>query len=99
MKNAKKVATVGKASEDDKSTDKFGADFKSFYIFPDEFLCLVCNARNRHASLSRYTRPNFDLRKTYKSNICDNVQYYLYNDSVSELKADPFPVNRLREQL
>ena len=27
------------------------------------------------------------------------MQYYLYNVSVSELKADPFPVNRLREQL
>ena len=38
-------------------------EFKDFYIFPHEYLCLVANSQDRQANLTSIKRPIFQTKK------------------------------------
>jgi hypothetical protein len=44
-------------------------EFSDFFIFPHEFLCLLCNANDRMNLHDNIDRPNMKLRKTEIFNI------------------------------
>ena len=49
-------------------TDPIAEEFKNLYLFPHEFLCLVCNAKNRIEMLDNAYQLDFGLVKTCYKN-------------------------------
>ena len=57
-------------------------EFSDFFIFPHEFLCLLCNANDRMNLHDNIDRPNMKLRKTEIFNIASKILVHVVQNPV-----------------
>lgn len=46
-------------------------EFSGFYLFPHEYLSLVCNAKDRQSIIRHLPKPNMDMSKKYRATLAD----------------------------
>ena len=74
--------------------------FKDFYIYPYEFLSLICNAKNRLEVIQKHFNPNFRLQKIIFKNANNSGNAnFVYRIEDEELRGDLRPNHLLNRKL
>ena len=73
--------------------------FKSFYIFPAEYLSLSLNAKNRLAEIKSAYKPGTNITKTEHQVIQGEHRYVLYDLKPENFRKDITPNYQVKNDL
>lgn len=78
---SKSVSRNKGLSNANSKNDPIADEYKNFYVFPHEYLCLICNAKDRVNMLENAFKLNFALEKELISNNLQPMKHQINANS------------------